>query len=361
MERHFISKAFLLFIIVSVLYFCYLVFKPFLGELLIATILVTIFYHPYEQLAKLLRGRRNFASIIMCLLIILLIIVPLVNFVSYTAQRSIDAYGEFTLFVNQGGLNEVVEKINNSPILKFLDKLGMSRDGLKSFLSEKAELAKAWVVSGAGGKAILNSATGLIASTANFIISIVIVIFSMFFFFVDGPKMLDKLMYWTPLPNKYDKIIFKKFKDVSSSTMTSTFVTAIAQGLIGAVGFLIAGFPVFFTSMAMAFASIIPYVGTALIWAPVSIYLLVIGKIWQGIFIVIWGSVIVGNSDNLIRAYLIKDKAEVHPLFIVFAILGGLSLFGFWGIVFGPLVIALAVTILHIYELEYEQVLDRKN
>jgi predicted PurR-regulated permease PerM len=88
---------------------------------------------------------------------------------------------------------------------------------------------------------------------------------------------------------------------------------------------------------------------------------LAIGKIWQGIFIILWGSILVGNSDNLIRAYLLKDKAEVHPLFIVFAILGGLSLFGFWGIVFGPLVIALAVTVLHIYELEYEQVLDRQN
>ncbi len=129
--------------------------------------------------------------------------------------------------------------------------------------------------------------------------------------------------------------------------------------MIGAIGFLIVGFPVFFPSITMAFTSIIPYVGTALVWVPIGLYLLVTGNIWQGIFIMIWGAVIVGNSDNVIRAYLIKDKAGVHPLFVVFSILGGLSLFGFWGIVFGPLVISLAVTILHIYEMEYESVLEK--
>ena len=73
----------------------------------------------------------------------------------------------------------------------------------------------------------------------------------------------------------------------------------------------------------------------------------------------VWGALIDGNSDKLLRTYLIKNKAGVHPLFVFFSILGGLSIFGFWGIIFGPLIIALAVTILHIYELEYENVLEK--
>ncbi len=359
MEKQAISKYFLIFLIIAVVYFCYLIFKPFLGGLLIATILVTLFYAPYEQLVKLFRGRRNIASLVMCLLIILLIILPLANFLTYTAQRSVDAYGDAVEFINAGGLDLIANKIVNSPVTSFISSLGFSREAIQAFLMSKVDLAKAWVTSSAGILTLVSGASGLIAGTANFLISIVIVIFSMFFFFVDGKKMVEKLMYWTPLPNKYDKAIFKKFKDVSSSTMMSTFVTAIAQGLIGAIGFLIVGFPIFFASIIMAFASIIPYVGTALIWAPIGLYLLAIGNIWQGVFIILWGAVVIGNSDNLIRAYLIKDKAEVHPLFIVFSILGGLSLFGFWGIIFGPLTISLAVTILHIYEMEYESVLER--
>jgi predicted PurR-regulated permease PerM len=109
----------------------------------------------------------------------------------------------------------------------------------------------------------------------------------------------------------------------------------------------------------MAFLSLLPYFGSGLVWFPVSIYLLVTGQIWQGIFLMAWGMALVGTIDNLIRAYLIKGKAQVHPIFVIFSILGGIILFGFWGIVFGPLFISLAVTILHIYEMEYESVLEK--
>jgi len=91
-----------------------------------------------------------------------------------------------------------------------------------------------------------------------------------------------------------------------------------------------------------------------LIWLPVGIYLLIAGQIWQGIFLLTWGGLIVSMIDNLIRAYIIKGKAQVHPIFIIFSILGGISLFGFWGIIFGPLIISLAATVMHIYETEYK-------
>lgn len=359
MEKQAISRYFLIFLIIAIVGACFVVFKPFLDELLIATILVVLFYAPYKQLLKIFRGRKNLASFVMCVLIILIIILPLANFATYTAERSVEAYSNALDFVKAGGLSSVADKISQSPITNFLASFGIDNDAVHSFLIEKAKFAKTWVISESGILTLASGAKGLIAGTANFLISIVIIIFSMFFFFADGKKMVEKLMYWTPLPNKYDRAIFKKFKDVSSSVMLSTFVTAIMQGLIGAVGFFIVGFPVFFTSIALALASIIPYVGTTLIWAPVGLYLLLIGKIWQGIFLLIWGAAVISSSDNIIKAYLIKDKAEVHPLFIVFSIIGGLSLFGFWGIIFGPLIISLAVTILHIYEMEYESVLER--
>jgi len=359
MQKTFISKAFLVFLLIAIIYVCYLIFLPFLGELLVATILVTIFYTPYEQLLKLFRGRKVLASAVMCLLVILLVIVPLANFFTYTANRSIDAYNEAETFVRAGGIYEVIEKIENSAVVSRLGFLGFGEERINTLLTGLANETKDWMLSEEGSKSILTGAKNVIAGTFGFIVSIAIVIFSMFFFFMDGRIMVEKIMFWTPLPNKYDKAIFKKFKNVSTSVLLSTFATALAQGLIGAIGFLIIGFPVFFPSITMAFSSIIPYIGTALVWAPIGLYLLVTGNIWQGIFIMIWGAVVVGNSDNVIRAYLIKDKAGVHPLFVVFSILGGLSLFGFWGIVFGPLVISLAVTILHIYEMEYEAVLEK--
>ncbi len=109
----------------------------------------------------------------------------------------------------------------------------------------------------------------------------------------------------------------------------------------------------------MGFLLLLPYFGATLVWFPIAIYLLATGQVWQGIFLLAWGAGVVATSDNLIRAYIIKGKAQVHPIFVIFSIFGGISLFGFWGVIFGPLIISLAVTVLHIFELEYGDILER--
>jgi predicted PurR-regulated permease PerM len=346
MNKNFISKIFLIVLIIFAIGACYLVFKPFLVEILAAAILVSIFYTPYEWLVKKLRGRRNIASLVMCLFIILIVIIPAVNLIIYTAQRSVLAYSDTVDFLNRSNIDGVIK----TNILEKANLFGIDSVDIKVFVADIAKKSSNWLVSGA---------TNFVKGTTSFFISIIIIIFTMFFFFVDGSKMMDKIMYWTPLSNKYDREIFKKFRDVSYSTMISTFVTAIAQGLVGAIGFIIVGLPAFFPGLLMGFLSLLPYIGAGFIWFPIGVYLLFVGKIWQGVFILIWGTLVVSMIDNLIRGYIIKGKAQVHPIFIILSILGGISLFGFWGVFLGPLVISLAITIFHIYELEYGEVLER--
>jgi len=341
-----LPKIFLIFLVALIIFACYLIFKPFLVEIIAAAILVSIFYRPYEYLVSKFRGRKHIAALVMCLLIALLIIVPLANFMVYAAQKSVEAYSEIVKKVSENNIGDII----NDGFLNKFNYLGIDASSLKGVALEMAKKLKDWLVSGGAN---------LIKGTTSFIVSLILIIFTMFFFFVDGEKMLAKLMYWTPLSNKYDKRIFQKFRNVSLMTMMSTLVTAIAQGLIGAIGFMVIGLPAFFAGVAMGFLSLAPYIGSALIWLPVSAYLLFTGKIWQGIFLLAWGAGVVSTVDNLIRAYVIKGKANVHPIFIIFSILGGIVLFGFWGILFGPLIISLAVTVLHIYELEYESVLEK--
>lgn len=347
MQKNYITKVFLILLLAAVIYLGYLIFEPFLQIILAAIILVSIFYTPYEGLVKIFRGHRQWAALVMCLLVALLVVVPVTNFIVYTAQRSVEAYDHIVTFVYTNDMNSMIK---GHPIWQVVDKFGISEESLWSAALDLADKIKSWLVSGTGT---------LIKGTANFIISLSLIIFTMFFFFSDGPKMLKRLMYLTPLPNKYDREIFKKFRNVSKSIMISSFVTAIAQGLIGAIGFLIVGLPAFFPGIAMAFLSLLPYIGTAVVWLPAGIYLLATGSLWSGLFILIWGATVVGSIDNVIRAYLIKGKAQVHPIFVLFSILGGITLWGFWGVVFGPLVISLAVTILHIYEMEYESILEK--
>lgn len=347
MEKQNLSKAFLIILVVGIVYACYLVFKPFIVEILVAAILVSIFYTPYELLVRKFKGRKNMAALTMCILISLLVIIPLANFMVYAAQESVEAYSEIVKKVDTGSISGV---IFNNNILDEFNFIGIDSETFKSVLIDTSKKVSDWLVSGGAN---------FLKGTTNFLLSTFIILFTMFFFFVDGKDMVHKIMYWTPLPNKYDKRIFAKFRAVSKSTVFSTFVTAIAQGLIGAIGFIIISEPAFFTGIAMGFLSLIPYLGAAIVWLPYGIYLLITGSIWQGVFIMVWGAAIVGTVDNLIRAYIIKGKSSVHPIFIIFSILGGITLFGFWGVIFGPLIISLAVTILHIYELEYESVLEK--
>jgi len=346
MDKNSLPKIFLMILVVAIIYAVYRIFQPFLVEIIAATILVSIFYRPYEWLTKKLKNRRSLASFIMCLVVILIVIVPIVNLIIYGAQKSVEAYSETIRFVNEKNIELVVK--NN--IIEQAGVLGINAESVKNLILEFAKTSSNWLASGAAS---------VVKGTTSFIISLIVIVFTMFFFFVDGKRMIEKLMLWTPLPNKYDKEIFKKFRDVSFFTVLSTFVTAGAQGLLGAIGFLAVGLPAFLPGIFMAFLSLIPYVGTLFVWLPVGIYLLAIGEIAKGIILIAWGAIVVSNADNIIRAYIIKGKAQVHPIFIIFSILGGIALFGFWGVILGPLLISLAVTILHIYELEYETVLEK--
>lgn len=346
-----LTKPFLLILLGLVLVGCYFIFKPFLTEILVAAILVSIFYTPYLKLIKFLKGRQNLAALLMCFFLVILIIIPTVRLVIYAGQQLATAYAQAINFFNSHSVNGVIQ--TSALPDKLLGTINFSQyynnDTFKNFFLDVFKQLSNWLLSGA---------TMLVKGTTNFIISLFIIIITMFFFFVDGKKMLERFMYLSPLPNVYDREIFQKFRAVSYTTILSTFVTAAAQGLVGAIGFAIVGFPAFLAGMLVALLSLLPYIGSMIFYVPMGVYYLLVGKIWQGIFILLWGMIVISNIDNIIRAYMIKGKAQVNPIFVVFSILGGIALFGFWGVVIGPLIISIAVTIFHIYELEFCNSLD---
>lgn len=347
-----LTKPFILILVFLVFVGCYFIFRPFLTELLIAAIMVSIFYRPFEWLAKHLGNRRQLAALLMCLFLVSVIIVPVIKLVVYAGEKSIDAYSETVEFFDDHDAKDVfrIGFFENTPFYNFnLDGLLQGNEGFKGIVLNALKESSNWLISGA---------TLFVKETTNFIISLVLIILAMFFFFVDGKKMLGSLMYLSPLPNKYDREIFDKFRAVSYTTFVSTFVTAAAQGLVGAIGFAIVGFPAFLAGILVALLSLLPYLGSMIFYVPVGLYYLLVGKIWQGIFVLLWGALIIGTIDNIIRTYMVKGKAEVNPIFVLFSLLGGIALFGFWGVILGPLVVAITATVLHIYEMEFSSELD---
>ena len=131
---------------------------------------------------------------------------------------------------------------------------------------------------------------------------------------------------------------------------------AVAQGVCGYLSFFIAGIPeAGFWGVIAGFASVIPVVGTGIVWVPISIYLFSTGASWQGIFVAVWGLLIMGSADNVIRFLLAKRMADVHPIVTVLGVIMGLKYFGFAGLIFGPILISFFILLLKIYYIEYQK------
>jgi predicted PurR-regulated permease PerM len=130
---------------------------------------------------------------------------------------------------------------------------------------------------------------------------------------------------------------------------------AVAQGLIGYIAYLIVGLPeAGFWAVITAFASIVPLIGTALVWVPACIYLFIVHHTWQGSFLLVWGLIVLGVTDNVVRFVLAKRMADVHPIITVLGVIMGVQYFGITGLIFGPVLISFFIILLKIYYVEYQ-------
>ncbi len=341
------AKPFLLILVFLVLVGCYFIFRPFLTEIFVAAILASVFYTPFKYFSRFLGGRNKLAALLMCLLLLVIVILPTFKLLAYAGAKSVTAYNTTVDFFTNHSVNDFFQSdFFQRGALRYLNlgQYNFYNDTFQTTLLEVLKQSSNWLLSGA---------TFALRETTSFVISLILIIITMFFFFVDGEKMLKHLMHLSPLPDKYDLELFNKFRKVSYTTFVSTFVAAAGQGIMGAIGFAVVGFPPFLAGVLVALLSLLPYLGSAIFFVPAGLYYLLVGDIWQGAFVLLWGTLVIGTIDNVIRTYMVKGEAEINPIFVLFSILGGIIMFGFWGVVLGPLIIALAVTIFHIYELEF--------
>lgn len=354
------NKIFLIIIVILVLWGCYLIYRPFFNVLVMAMVFVAISYKPYLKLTEILKGRKKLAAFLLCLSFLIIIILAIFCFslFFYKQIADLDFFKNFNATENTLHTQE-----NTKNVLDFdLDEAAMNFFKNKNYLTPENESIlrkytqdiEEWLF-----VALIPIAGNFINSLMGFLITIPLILITMFFFYIDGRMLLRKLMILTPFPNKYDQVIYEKFHDVSYSIIVSMFVIALMQGILGAIGFYIIGFSVFIGFISIGFASLIPYVGTFIVWVPLGIYLIFNGETSTGIFLLLYGLIIIHGSDLIIRPYMIKGKAEVPLIFIFFALLGGISVFGFWGILYGPLIAALTITIFQIYETEFSKELEK--
>ncbi|NDV79528.1 AI-2E family transporter [Dysgonomonas sp. 511] len=194
----------------------------------------------------------------------------------------------------------------------------------------------------------------LVNSVASFVINALVMIFVLYFMLIGGRKMENYFYSLLPFSTKNKRNVMHEINMMVKSNAIGIPLLAIIQGGVALIGYLIFDVPnpilfAFFT----CFATIIPLVGTGLVWLPLSVYLVISGDWFNGIALTVFGLIVISNSDNLIRFILQKKMADTHPLITVFGVVIGLTLFGFWGVIFGPLLMSMFVICLNIFKREY--------
>ncbi len=354
-ERKFV-RLFLLLPSILVLYFVYKIFQPFLMAIFLATILATLCYPGYKLVLGLVKQRANLAAMLSCLVITAMIIVPCVLLILSLAGQARQVYERFKLASETGELQKLMDVQNQpylGPVLEYVGEyVEIDSREVIGRLTDVAQKVSGFFI---------NQTAAVVSGVVHVVASFFIMIICMFFLFRDGSAMVALLQSWTPLSESYERLITETFQSVASATVLGSLLTAVAQGIAGGLVFWILGLPnaLLWGSM-MALFSLVPVVGTGIVWVPWAIFLVATGSYVRAIILTAAAVLFVGMIDNVLRPLLIEGKAKMHTMLVFFSIMGGIGYFGIIGMLIGPIIVALGLTFLELYKIEYRLELGRK-
>jgi predicted PurR-regulated permease PerM len=328
-----------------ILYFCFRIMQPFLMPVFLALILSTLLTPLYETLARRLRNRPSLAALLVCLGLTLAIVLPVFLLSVSLAREANEVYEHFRDPEISAKLQAWLNPSTNPLLARVRGWLPASVTFPDlDIVGRIASQAQAIV---AGTLALTrNLATGVI----NFLMDYIIMVVVLFFLLRDSEYFAHSVRLISPLSNVEEQLFVERFRVVTQATVVGNVATAAAQGVLSALIFWVIGLPnPILWGALTALLSLVPVVGTALVWVPWTIYLFASGSTGRAIAFMILQIVLVGGIDNVLRPLLIEGRVKMHTLVVFFSILGGIGYFGILGIFIGPLVFAIAIAFVDFY------------
>lgn len=335
-----------LFILALLAYLTYQIFQPFLTSIAWAIVFCIIFYPVYVFGLRYIR-LKALASLMTLILIIIVIIGP----VSYIGFAIINEITDL-MHRPEASMETVKKVIEGKKIAGILDRI-TPYFGFEGISAEKIIIDN---IRKFGGSIVDKMSSGF-ANVLGVAADFVFMAFAIFFFFKDGPDFLDKIRDFLPFSEKHKDRLTSQVKDMIVSTIYGGVIVAIAQGILGGLAFYLLGIrsPVLWGG-AMALTSFIPMFGTSIIWLPASLILFLEGAYLKGIALVLIGIFVISMVDNILKPLIIGGRTKMPTIVIFFSVLGGLKVFGLLGLVMGPLVFALFISVFEIFKtIEGEQ------
>ena len=345
MKREHVLFTLLLSVSAAIFYLFYSLMAPFFVPICWAAVLAIVFYPLYLKLRRRVRWS-GLAALLMCILIVILIIGPITYLFIALVQEASDAVTAVNDWYTSGELNSMLD-VNVPWLNTAKEKLAPYYDLSKVNLDEIVKDAVGRV-----GGAVINQTRWLITNGTKAVFYFVLMVFAMYYFFRDGETTVNKIKRLMPLTPKQTATAFEQLREVIQATMYGGVAIALLQGFLGGLMFLIVGLPSpVFWGAFMAFLSFIPVVGAFLVYIPAGVILILSGSTVKGIVVILFGSLVISQVDNLLRPFLISGRTSLHPLLLFFTLLGGIALFGLLGIVVGPIIAAAFVILLNILDM----------
>lgn len=318
--------------------------SPFIVPMLLAAAAVALVGGLHEKLAEALGERRRLSALLASLAILIVVLVPTAIVFWLILEQAFVVLGNWQKAIAAGGVDALITgRIREPlmPLIRQLDQLGFS-----NFLGKAIEQAVTFLSTHLASTAVI---------VARLILDAVVLVIGMYYFFLDGRRLVGQLEIYGPMEASHTQEILADTAGILRAIFLASFVTAVIQGILGVIGFWIGGLPnAVMWAALMAFLalifSLVPILGTGLVFVPASIWLLAHDKIFGGIFVMIWGLVVLGSVEYFVKPYFAKERLEIYPVVLFLTLFGGIEVLGPIGALAGPVLAAAVGSFLRVWK-----------
>ncbi|MBI4143436.1 AI-2E family transporter [Candidatus Woesearchaeota archaeon] len=351
-KSKFYPRIFFSLLFLAIILLAFFIARPFLPALFTGAIIAYLSHPLYRKIASRIRNK-NIASFVVSILIVLLLTIPFLSVIGIVSK---EAYNTYTSLSQQNlGSNfmSVACADENSWACKSIRSITsfLPEEDLDYYLQITIEKITGFII---------RNISAFLASIPIFLLNFFVMVFVIYYLLKDGDIIAKRIRKILPLKESHKQHVFDRFQHITYAMFYGNISIAVVQGALGAIGFMIFGIPSpILWGFVMVLFALVPYFGTAIIWLPAALNLIFSGYlqsdnslVTRGIFLIIYGMVVISSIDNILKPKIIGSKANVHPILVLIGVLGGLNLFGFVGLFLGPMMLALLMTFVDIYEEE---------
>lgn len=331
----------------GILYFTFIILEPFLAPIMLGAVLVTVSFPIYRRVRERFHGGANRAAAVMLFLITFVVLLPAFLIIVLLVQEA----NGVVKHLQSGDMERTLHRLDISNRMPWLKRVAPNFDPAAinpaHIIVPVVRKAPAWIAE--HGASVIGGIAGLV-------IALFLVLLSAYFFYVEGEAIVAEAAALSPLPARYNVQFAENFKGVIDATFRGQVITSLTQGLFIGIGLAIAGIPGAILWGAVATVlSLLPVVGSAVVWIPAALYLYIAASIGDrtysgAVFLTVWGVVVIPIIEHVVRPWAMKGKMQLPAIPLLVSVLGGMEAFGFVGLVVGPLVFSLLMSIIDIYK-----------